>query len=70
MMLRVLAEEVSGSVRLHEVAVLTPIITRHWDGRPVRPGWLTGAEVGRYVAGVLAPDFPHRHELLLAIPSL
>jgi hypothetical protein len=69
MMLRVLAEEVSGAVRLHEVAVLTPIITRRWDGRPIRPGWLTGAEVGRYVTDVLGPDFPQRHDLLLAIPS-
>jgi NAD(P)-dependent dehydrogenase (short-subunit alcohol dehydrogenase family) len=68
MMLRVLAEEVPA-VRLHEVAILTPIITRHWDGSPTKPGWLTGAEVGRYVADVLESDFAYSDELLLAIPS-
>ncbi len=80
MMLRVLAEELlaedvfaqdmgAGHVRLHEVTVRTPIITRHWDGSPIQPGWLDGHVVGAYVADVLDPDFPHPDRMLLGIPD-
>jgi 3-oxoacyl-[acyl-carrier protein] reductase len=70
MLMRVLAEELKGTeVRLHEVDILTPIVTRHWDGRPIQPGWLRGEEVGEYVARVVAPDFPQPDQLFLAIPE-
>jgi NAD(P)-dependent dehydrogenase (short-subunit alcohol dehydrogenase family) len=70
MLLRVLAEELRGTrVRLHEIAIGTPVVTRHWDGRPIRPGWLTGTEVGAFVAGVASVDFPAPDRLLLAIPD-
>jgi NAD(P)-dependent dehydrogenase (short-subunit alcohol dehydrogenase family) len=69
MMLRVLAEELAGrAVRLHEVAILTPIITRHWDDRPAKPDWLHGTQVGTYIADVLAPDFSNPDHLLLTLP--
>jgi NAD(P)-dependent dehydrogenase (short-subunit alcohol dehydrogenase family) len=71
MLMRVLSEELKGAhVRLHEVDILTPIVTRHWPaGRPVQPGWLPGAEVGEYVARVLDPSFPGSGELFLALPE-
>lgn len=60
MLLRVFAAELADApVRIHEVAILTPVVTRHWPaGDPVEPGWLTGEQVGAYVADVTAPGFP------------
>jgi NAD(P)-dependent dehydrogenase (short-subunit alcohol dehydrogenase family) len=70
MLLRVLAAELADRpVRLHEIAILTPIVTRHWDGSPIEEGWLTGEEVGEYVARVAAPDFSGPDQLLLAQPA-
>lgn len=69
MLLRTLAAELVGSpVRLHEVAILTPVVTDRWDGSPVQPGWLTGDEVGEFVARVAAPGFAGADQLLLATP--
>jgi NAD(P)-dependent dehydrogenase (short-subunit alcohol dehydrogenase family) len=70
MLMRVLAEELKGTeVRLHEVDILTPIVTRLWQpGRPLQPGWLGGEEVGEYVARVVHPSFDHPDQLFLAIP--
>jgi NAD(P)-dependent dehydrogenase (short-subunit alcohol dehydrogenase family) len=72
MLLRVLAAEFAGrAVRLHEVAVLTPIVTRHWaqgQGQgQVKLGWLSGYQVGEYVAQVLTPGFARNADLLLSI---
>jgi NAD(P)-dependent dehydrogenase (short-subunit alcohol dehydrogenase family) len=60
MLMRVLAAELADDpVRIHEVVVLTPVVTRHWpEGDPVEPGWLSGEQVGSYVADVAAPGFP------------
>jgi NAD(P)-dependent dehydrogenase (short-subunit alcohol dehydrogenase family) len=71
MLLRVLNEELKGTgVRLHEVDILTPIVTRHWEpGRPVQPGWLSGTQVGEYLARVVNPSFDQPDRLLLAIPE-
>lgn len=70
MLLRVLAAELVGRpVRLHEVAILTPIVTRDWDDVPIQEGWLTGEEVGEFVARVAAPGFVGPDQLLLAEPS-
>lgn len=70
MLIRVLAEELKGTqVRLHEVDILTPIVTRHWDGRPVQPGWLSGDDVGEYVARVVDPAFPNQGQLVLSVPE-
>lgn len=70
MMLRTMAvSDLGRTIRLHEVAIMTPVVTDRWDGDPPRPEWLTGEEVGRYVAGVLSPDFPSPDTLLLEIPS-
>jgi 3-oxoacyl-[acyl-carrier protein] reductase len=69
MLLRVLAAEYAGApVRFHEVAVLTPI-AGHWFDYPPQPGWLTGEEVGDYVATLFDADFPEADRLLLAIPE-
>jgi NAD(P)-dependent dehydrogenase (short-subunit alcohol dehydrogenase family) len=59
MLLRVFAAELDDEpVRIHEVAILTPVVTRHWaEEDPVEPGWLTGEQVGSYVAEVVAPGF-------------
>lgn len=70
MLLRVLAAELADRpVRLHEIAVLTPIVTARWDGRPVQPGWLTGEQVGEYVVRVVTPGFAGADQLLLAEPG-
>ena len=68
--MRVLAAELAGrAVRLHEVDVFTPIVTDRWDGGEIQPGWLTGAQVGDYVAGVLDPGFGEARRLFLSIPD-
>src|SRR5690606_30808344 len=70
MMMRVLAVELAGSpVRLHEVDILTPIVTRHWDGGPIEPGCLTGEQVGEYVVRVLSGDVEKPDQLFFAIPA-
>jgi 3-oxoacyl-[acyl-carrier protein] reductase len=71
MLMRVLAEELKDAqVRLHEVDILTPVVTRHWErGRPVQPGWLSGEEVGDYLAQVVDPSFPQADRLFLALPE-
>ncbi|MQA86604.1 MAG: SDR family NAD(P)-dependent oxidoreductase [Streptosporangiales bacterium] len=71
MLLRTLEVELADApVRLHEVAVLTPIVTRHWPaGDPVERGWLSGEQVGEYVASVASPDFPDKTSLGLRIPA-
>ncbi|OLF12844.1 hypothetical protein BLA60_06125 [Actinophytocola xinjiangensis] len=69
MMLRTIAvSDLGRTIRLHEVAIMTPVVTDRWDGDPPRPDWLTGEQVGAYVAGVVSPDFPDPGTLLLEIP--
>lgn len=70
MMMRTLRAQYAGTpLRLHEVTVLTPIVTGRWEsGRPRRPGWIGGAEVGDYVARVLSPSFEPADWLILSIP--
>ncbi|GAA0455877.1 hypothetical protein Ade02nite_04680 [Paractinoplanes deccanensis] len=68
MMMRVLEAELAGrAVRLHEVDVYTPIVTDDWDGGEIEPGWLTGRDVGAYVADALEPGFAG--PLFLTIPG-
>ena len=70
MLMQTLAmEPIAKQVRLHEVAVLTPIVTRHWGDTTPESGWLSGQQVGEYVADVLEPTFPQREELLLRVPN-
>jgi hypothetical protein len=57
------------AVRLHELDVFTPVVTDGWDEGPTEPNWLTGREVGEYVATVLAPGFPRGKSLFLSIPD-
>lgn len=58
MLMRVLAAEAEGkAVRLHEVDVYTPIVTEDWDGGEIEPGWLSGRDVGAFVADALTPGF-------------
>jgi NAD(P)-dependent dehydrogenase (short-subunit alcohol dehydrogenase family) len=67
MLLRVLAAELRGRVRLHEVTILTPVVTPAWDpDKPVEPDWLSGTEVGSYLADVVTPGFAG--QLLLSLP--
>lgn len=66
-LLEVLAAEQSG-VRLHEVRIMTPMVTRHWDRTDREPHWLSGEQVGNYLAEVVAPNFPRRDELILHLP--
>ncbi|GAA2103952.1 SDR family NAD(P)-dependent oxidoreductase [Actinomadura alba] len=45
--------------RIHEVAILTPVVTRHWvEEDPIEPGWLSGEQAGSYIADVAGPGFP------------
>ncbi|XVV11297.1 SDR family oxidoreductase [Actinoplanes sp. CA-131856] len=68
MMMRVLSAEAEGkAVRLHEVDVYTPIVTEDWDGGEIEPGWLTGRDVGAFVADALTPGF--KGGLFLPIPE-
>jgi NAD(P)-dependent dehydrogenase (short-subunit alcohol dehydrogenase family) len=69
MLLRVFATELADEpVRIHEIAILTPVVTRHWpQGDPVEPGWLSGDQVGSYVAEVTTPGFPGT-DLQLRLP--
>ncbi|XVU30615.1 SDR family oxidoreductase [Actinoplanes sp. CA-054009] len=68
MLMRVLEAENEGrAVRLHEVDVYTPIVTEDWDGGEIEPGWLTGRDVGAFVADALTPGFTG--ELFLQIPE-
>ncbi|MEU4528410.1 SDR family oxidoreductase [Micromonospora ureilytica] len=70
MMLRVFAEELRGRrVRLHELSLLTPVVTARWDGSPVEPGWLTGEQVGESVAEILSPTFTRPDQLVLVEPA-
>nr|WP_291416465.1 SDR family oxidoreductase [Actinophytocola sp.] len=69
MMVRALAVgDIGARVRLHEVAIMTPVVTDRWIGAPPEPDWLTGEVVGSYVADVVAPEFARPNELLLEIP--
>lgn len=63
-------QPVATSVRFHEVQVLTPIVTRHWDRDDREPEWLTGAQVGEYVVSVIAGELPgyDPERLILPIP--
>jgi NAD(P)-dependent dehydrogenase (short-subunit alcohol dehydrogenase family) len=70
MMLRTIAvSDLGRKIRLHEVAIMTPVVTDLWTGEEPQPDWLTGEKVGAYVAGVVSPDFEQRDTLLLEIPS-
>jgi len=70
MMIQTLAAaEVGKRVRLHEVAIMTPIVTRHGTDDPPEPDWLTGEAVGEYLADVVSPNFARPHDLLLEIPA-
>ncbi len=70
MMLRTIAvSDLGQKIRLHEVAIMTPVVTDLWIGDPPEPDWLTGEEVGAYVAGVVSPEFPEPGTLLLELPS-
>lgn len=66
-LLECLAAEQTG-VRLHEVRILTPIVTRRWDRTDREPHWLTGEQVGDYLATVVAAGFPQPDQLVLLIP--
>ncbi|MBC6460975.1 SDR family NAD(P)-dependent oxidoreductase [Actinomadura sp. HBU206391] len=45
--------------RIHEVAILTPVVTRRWlEEEPIEPGWLSGEQAGSYIADVAGPGFP------------
>lgn len=67
-LLEVLAEEQTG-VRLHEVRIMTPVVTRHWDRTDREPDWLTGEQVGDYVAAVVSEDFAATGQLVLHLPE-
>jgi NAD(P)-dependent dehydrogenase (short-subunit alcohol dehydrogenase family) len=70
MMLRTMAvSDLGRRVRLHEVAIMTPVVTDRWDDEPPDPEWLSGEQVGSYVAGVVAPAFDRPDALVLEIPS-
>lgn len=67
-LLECLAAEQTG-VRLHEVRILTPIVTRHWDRPDREPGWLSGAQVGDYLATVVSTGFRDAGRLILSLPD-
>lgn len=67
-LLECLAAEQTG-VRLHEVRIMTPIVTRHWDRADREPDWLTGEQVGDYVARVVSDGFPDPDRLVLPLPG-
>jgi NAD(P)-dependent dehydrogenase (short-subunit alcohol dehydrogenase family) len=67
-LLEVLAAERTG-VRLHEVRILTPVVTRHWDRPDREPDWLTGEQVGDYLAEVVSAGFPRAGRLVLPLPE-
>ena len=70
MMMRVLAAELADRpVRLHEVDIFTPVVTERWDNGPIAPDWLTGREVGDYLATVLRPGFSAAGSLFLSLPD-
>ncbi|GAB3444998.1 SDR family oxidoreductase [Actinophytocola sediminis] len=70
MLLRTIAvSDLGQRIRLHEVAVMTPVVTSRWTGDPPEPGWLTGEQVGAFVADVVSPGFTRADTLLLALPS-
>lgn len=71
MLLRTFAAELATApVRIHEVAFLTPIVTRYWPpDEPSKPQWLTGEQVGGHVADVLAPGFSPGAPLQLLFPA-
>lgn len=70
MMMRTLRAQFAGTpLRLHEVTVLTPIVTDRWEaGRPQKAGWISGEAVGDYVARVMSPSFEPANWLILSIP--
>jgi NAD(P)-dependent dehydrogenase (short-subunit alcohol dehydrogenase family) len=69
MLIRTLANEpISDRVRLHELAIMTPIVTARWTGDPPEPGWLTGEQVGQRILEIVSPDFAEADQLLLTIP--
>ena len=70
MMLRTIAvSDIGRQVRLHEVTIMTPIVTDGWTGEQPATDWLTGRQVGDYVADVISPDFARRDTLLLELPA-
>lgn len=66
-MLEVLAAEHTG-VRLHEVRIMTPIVTHRWDHTDQEPHWLTGERVGEFLARVASAAFPF-DQLILTTPT-
>ncbi|MGH3680917.1 MAG: SDR family oxidoreductase [Natronosporangium sp.] len=68
-LLEVLDAEQTG-VRLHEVRIMTPLVTRHLDRPDREPDWLTGEQVGDFLATVVSADFPRADQLVLPIPEL
>lgn len=69
MMLRTIAvSDLGRTIRLHEVAIMTPVVTDRWTGDAPKPDWLTGERVGAYVADVVSPGFSRPDTLLLEIP--
>lgn len=70
MLIRTLAAQYAQApVRLHQVSILTPVVTRHWGDAPIEPGWLTCYQVGEYVSTVAAPIFGEPERLALWIPE-
>lgn len=67
-LLACLAAEHTG-VRLHEVRIMTPIVTRHWDRADRELEWLTGEQVGDYLAQVVSDGFPEPDQLVLHLPG-
>lgn len=69
MLIRTLAKEPLGDrVRLHELAIMTPIVTSRWTGDAPEPGWLTGEQVGQRILEIISPGFAKADQLLLTIP--
>jgi NAD(P)-dependent dehydrogenase (short-subunit alcohol dehydrogenase family) len=71
MLLRTFAAELATTpVRIHEVAILTPIVTRHWPpDDPSKPHWLSGEQVGEYVTEVMYRAFSSDAPLQLLFPA-
>lgn len=70
MLIRTLATQYADApVRLHQVSILTPIVTRHWGDDPIEPGWLTCYQVGEYITAVAAPTFGEPDRMALWIPE-
>ena len=69
MMTRVLVEEVGTAVRIHEIEVLHPVVTRLSESATPDVPSVTGEDVGAFVTEVLLPRFGEREKTVLSIPA-